>query len=291
MWGDKHTTMKSNILFTVFFFALLVVTACKKEAPIETDEFDPEYKLPQGDHPYDRSILDFYQKYGTYILYKFNSKDLRWNVTGNIPYVAEPGDEAYIAPALEALNKYLFSYYPEVFLKKALPYKIILSNKLCKIFKDPQTGLLDTLDHPENAASSVSHLAFGHASSRLAQLKPEELLLMKSDLHREFWLQAIHTGKLELAPLFPAATDYAMANDFNKKEYGVFNISYTTAMMSDFGDYLTYILSHSYKEMEATLFNPENDPKGRFFYKYKLIVDYYKIRYQVDLQAISDAAN
>lgn len=283
--------MKSNTLFTVFFLALLVMTACKKEAPVQTDKFEPEYKLPQGDHPYDRSILDFYQKYGTYILYKFNSKDFRWNVTGNIPYVAEPGDEAYIAPALEALNKHLFSHYPEVFLKKALPYKIILSDKIRKVISDPQTGRVDTLDHPENTAGSISHLAFGHASSRLGQLSPEELLLMKGDLHREFWLQAIQTGKLDLAPLFLTATDYAMVNDFNKKDYGVFNISYTMAMMEDFGDYIRYIASHSYKEIEATLFNPVNDPKGRFFYKYKLIVDYYKTRYQIDLQAIGNAVN
>jgi hypothetical protein len=83
---------------------LLMAAGCKKEDAIVPDKIVPEYSLPQGNHPYDTQIVDFHNKYGCYILYKFTEKDFKWNITNNLLYTADQGDENYIAPALDALE-------------------------------------------------------------------------------------------------------------------------------------------------------------------------------------------
>jgi hypothetical protein len=282
--------MKVSIIFTAVFLMAMTIIGCKKDAPIRPDQLEAEYKLPQGDHPYDRTILDFYQKYGTFFLYKFNSKDFRWNITANIPYTADQADEAYVAPALEMLDKKLFSFYSEDLLKQVLPYKIILSSRIREI-KTAYNGGLDTLERPVNSASSTSHFAFGMVSARLGQLNAAELKVMKGDLHQGFWMQAIYGGKLQVPPLFASSTDYSMVGEFSRKNYGVFVVRDNMTFKEDMGDYINAITSHSYQELEAQVFNTENDPRGRFFYKYKVIVNFYKAEYKIDLQAIGNAVN
>ncbi|SMD05323.1 hypothetical protein [Pedobacter africanus] len=267
-----------------FFYPLLVLflaISCKKETTIQPDEIKPFYTLPQGNHPYDHVIVDFYHTYGCYILYKFSETDFRWNIANNIPYEADQGDENYIAASIDALDQYLFKFYSADFLKKALPYKIILSAKISEI-GDPQKT-------PVSSVSTSSHFAFGHAGSSLVSMTAQELKLMKGSLNKEFWTQAIIFNKIILPPAFVAATNYDNVMSFNKKNFGVFMSPdiFSQTLQGDFLEYINIIATTTKEELERTLFLPVNDPNGKYKLKYNAVIDYYKQAYGIDLQAIA----
>lgn len=277
--------MKSKtLIYPIFTLLLAIAAGCSKEAAIKPDEVKLGYSLPQGNHSYDTQIVDFYRTYGCYILYKFNDQDFKWNITSNIPYVADQGDEKYIAQSLEALDKYLFSSYPTNFLKTALPYKIILSARIREV-----NPFLDTLDAPVNSVRTSSHFAFGRAGSSLATMTADELKLMRTDLHKAFWGQAVNLNKVLLPPAFVAVTNYADVFSWNKAQYGVFmsDDDYSQDAYGDFLGYIEAIVSNTPEELEQSLFLPQNDPAGKYRLKYNIIITYYKQAYGLDLQTIA----
>jgi hypothetical protein len=263
--------------------SLLLFGGCGKEELAPAEEISPLYTLPQGNHPYDKTIVDFYNTYGTYILYKFTDKDFRWNFNSNISFVAEQGDESYIDPALAALDKYLIKLYPTDFLKKALPYKILLSSRIRSI---NSAGTI--LDNYNNAASSSSHFAFGRAGSTLSTLTEAQLKTMKAVLNREFWRQASAYDKIPMPPAFITSTNYSVLTAANRRTYGVFTvINGSQNIYGDFVDYLYNIALQTPQEWEQTVFTATNDPTGKFRFKYNSIINYYKEQFGLDLQSIS----
>jgi hypothetical protein len=267
-----------------FLLILLLFAGCRKEETTQTEDIPALYTLPQGNHAYDKTIVDFYNTYGTYILYKFTDKDFRWNFNSNILFTAEQGDENYIEPALTTLDKYLIKFYPSDFLKKALPYKIILSARIRTV--NASTGVV--LDNYINAASSSSHLAFGRAGNTLSTLTAAQLKVMKAELNREFWRQAVAYGKIEIPPVFVSATDYSLVTPANRRTYGVFTlVSGVQNIYGDFVDYLYNIALQTPQEWEQTVFTTTNDPAGKFRLKYNAVINYYKQKYGIDLQLIS----
>lgn len=277
--------MKLKILIFPLVISLLTA-GCQKEDAIQPDELSPEYSLPQGNHTYDAQIVDFYRNYGCYILYKFTENDFRWNITSNIPFTAEQGHEDYIAPALDALDKYLFKFYNVDFLKKALPYKIILSAKIVEFRFDTSTG--ETHEVPANSASTFNHFAFGRAGASLTNMTEAELKQMKVDLNREFWNQAVSFDKIPIPPVFIAATNYADVQSWNFKNYGAFlKPGLVITAYSDFIEYINLILSNTPEELEQTLFLPQNDPNGKYKFKYNTIINYYQDTYGINLQSIA----
>lgn len=264
---------------------LFTLAACKKkEGEIISDTLEPEYMLPQGNHPYDARIVNFYNTYGCYILYKFSAKDFAWNINSNLGFVADQGDEAYIEPALEALDKYLLELYPDDFLKKALPYKIILSSLIRELSVAGQP-----MPTPVNSVSSVSQFTFGHASSRLATLTPAQLKVMKAELHTEFWRQATAYGKIPLPPLFVNATDYTTVIFQARKNAGVFQLkpNVKATAHTDFVLFINAIATSTRQQLEQSLFLPANDPNGKYKLKYNFIINYYKENYNVDLETLA----
>jgi hypothetical protein len=281
---SKQQNMKLKLLFPVLSLIIASILGCKKESTIQPDILQPEYTLPQGNHPYDSKIVDFYNKYGTYFLYKFTEKDFRWNISDDIEYVADPGDQNYVGESLEIIDKQLFAFYNESFLKVSLPYKILLSSRVRALVMN------DTLATPVNAVSTFSHLTFGQASSRLSQLTQEELRELKADLHVAYWSQAISNRKVKLPPAFVDATDYSLVMEFNKKRYGVFDTHEGGVNAdSDFIDYIGVIVSNTSEQLENTIFLVQNDPAGRYRYKYNAIINYYKSTYGIDLQFIGNS--
>lgn len=268
--------------FIYLLFIILFATGCKKEAAIESaTEFKPFYTLPQGNHPYDEAIMDFYHTYGCYILYKFSEADFKWNINSYSPYyTAEQGDENYITQSLTALNQYLFKFYTTDFLKKALPYKILLSSKITR----NNSSIITTI----NSFSTSSHFAFGRAGSSLAGMTEAELKTLKGDLNREFWTQAITYDKIALPPLFVSATNYSIVTAANRRTHGVFTlVSGQQTLKGDFLDYINNIVMLTPQQWEQTVFTATNDPAGKFRQKYNAIINYFKEKYGVDLQAIS----
>lgn len=275
----------NKIIYTAALSIILL--SCKKEAVLKPEQISPMYTLPQGNHAYDTRIVDFYNKNGTYILYKFNSNDFRWNITNHIPYMAEEADENWVEPSLNFLDDQLFSFYNPAVLKQILPYKIILASKIRALVPSENELIPDPLDIPVMSTYAYSHLAFGNCNSQLPLMTAIEIQKAKSQLHTSLWSSAIQGERIELPPVFISATNYANVYPFNVAQHGVFfqeNGFFT--LVQDMLDYVNLITSNTKTELESTLFIPEKDPLGRFRFKYNAIIEYYKTNYQIDLQAI-----
>ena len=77
-----------------------LLAGCNEEDDIvPRTENEVFYQLPQGDHDYDDKIVDYYNKYGFYILYEFEKKDLYWNNTGWTEYLMGNEDFYYTSEA------------------------------------------------------------------------------------------------------------------------------------------------------------------------------------------------
>ena len=62
----------------ILFVAVVMLYGCRKDdnPAIPSEKTDTRYALPQGNAVFDQAILDFFNKYDTYILYKFSTVDL-----------------------------------------------------------------------------------------------------------------------------------------------------------------------------------------------------------------------
>jgi hypothetical protein len=282
--------MKLNVIY-ILLSVVLLSFGCSKENAILPVQVEPLYHLPQGNHAYDQKILEFYNTYGCYILYKFSEKDFRWNVNADLAVMADQGEESYIEPALTTLDNYLFRFYSTELLKKVMPYKIILASRIRSITR---TSPLTLADDYINTTSSYSHLAFGRASSTLGTLTDAQLKVLKAELHREFWKQAFVYNKVSLPPIFAASTDYAaIVNNtvLTRRAYGVFTGTIVNGVKQtgarDFSEYMYNIALLTPQEWEQTIFTAVNDPAGKYRLKYNAIINYFKEVYGSDLQNIS----
>ena len=89
----------------------------------------PEYELPQGKSPADDRIVEYYNNYGSYILYEYVELDFMRDIDAT-GYVYELPDPQYVGDMLDFLEDTWFDFYPAEFHKQFMPYKIFLTQKL-----------------------------------------------------------------------------------------------------------------------------------------------------------------
>ena len=147
--------MKNMIKYIVVLFAWLL-TGCYEEDKIHVgEENEPFYTLPQGNHDYDQDIVSWFDRCGFYILYDFDEKDLYWNneewkQSGMLDYgltgklFGKKADPEYAGELLTLITKLFFDNYPEEFLMKGMPLKMLLCSELKtvenKFMMDETTG-------------------------------------------------------------------------------------------------------------------------------------------------------
>ena len=69
-----------KFIYLISCLLLVGVCSCGEDAltPSEPMGFG---EFPQGNASYDREIVEFYDKYGVQVLYRFGEVDFRWNIT------------------------------------------------------------------------------------------------------------------------------------------------------------------------------------------------------------------
>lgn len=130
--------MKYWWLFTigVLFFGI----GCDNEDDITVSEgLEVSYTLPQGDHPYDTDIVEWFEKYGFYTLYQYEKKDIYWanesweerfeDMEGG-PLRAKCADPEYVGQQLELFEYSFLDIYPEDLLSFGMPLKVLLCSEL-----------------------------------------------------------------------------------------------------------------------------------------------------------------
>jgi hypothetical protein len=272
--------MKSY-LFPILALAMI---ACQKEAKLTPGEYESPYKLPQGNTVADDTIMSIYKKFGTYILYRFSQADYAYDYSRVRKDSAFNANPAYIDTALNFFTHQLMRHYPDSFLRKTMPLKVLLASRV--------TAKNAFGNAPIGFASTASMFAIGWADSTLVHLTPPETKKLRGQLHHYYWERAYRTKSVEIPPAFAQLIpgDYAKVNFQTRYQLGVvadlalpeLNIG------QDFLAYIDMITCNTTAELEAGYFTPNIDTKGLIRQKYNVIITYYKTEYGIDLQAIGN---
>ncbi|MBO9732120.1 MAG: hypothetical protein J7623_25995 [Chitinophaga sp.] len=263
---------------------LAIFTACHKGADLTPDPVKPRYTLPQGHQSYDDTIVAFHKQYGSYILYKFTQHDFDYNYIDKRTDTASMGDTAYIPQALAFLRTQLFNGYPETFLQKTMPYKILLARHIT-----------DTLGVLKDCAATNSMIAFGCTDSTLSARTAAELRLLRGKLHRNYMERAYRVSAIAIPDDFAASApnSYGSVGNDNRYSLGVVDTIANYSQLNLATDYLAYIemiTSYSYTELTTPghPLSPDVDVNGLVMKRYNIVVNYFMNRYGADLQAIGN---
>lgn len=134
--------MKKNLLYTLMGVGCLSLASCSDEDLTPSIDITPEYEaslaLTKNSIHADTVIYEWYQKYNTAILYKFNDKDLTWLWASKLTNefkkfdVTNREDSIAIEKMVENIKTQFFASYSDDFLATRLPYRIFLTKQLYK---------------------------------------------------------------------------------------------------------------------------------------------------------------
>ena len=111
---------------------------------VATEGSELQFTFPQGNHDYDDRIMAYYDKYGFYILYDFEDRELYWNNTqwdqsflGTDKYtdgvqgslLGEEADTLYVGKLLDLCENLFFRHYPDELLEQ-MPVQFLLCSEL-----------------------------------------------------------------------------------------------------------------------------------------------------------------
>ncbi|MDR0765867.1 MAG: hypothetical protein LBF09_02880 [Odoribacteraceae bacterium] len=307
--------MKNRFIIVTALLLASCYVACDKEEELnlrvgpENVYGDPT--LPQGNHDYDDYILEFFEKYNTLMLYKYESHDIYWNVTNNafIPVVRDsvggvaksghvdtPADEAYIGEQIDMIREKFLSHYPDDFLLEMLPKKIFL----LRSFVELSTTGVATDKAP---AAGIDYLLFQWGGEEIRSITPAQVNDFKSKASEVFLRKLATSGKIQRDPAFLSITDYATPGSGNAARLA--NGFITPSAITEAADWDAYVYAVVYTpydtlvkprgSLSATdfvnrrgLLTPEYDTSGKIRAKYAAITGYFKNTFDIDLQAIGN---
>ncbi|PTS97989.1 hypothetical protein DBR11_16105 [Pedobacter sp. HMWF019] len=280
--------LKYLILITTLSVAIM---GCKKkEDDLIPSKIKAQYQLPQGNHDYDPTLVELNKKYGSFFLYKFSPVDFAANpvyVSGgfNEIYLADIADEAYVGKVLTFVQKNWLNYYPDAFLKANLPFKVLLGQNL-RLKSTPTTTYM--------VLSNYNQMTLSNFSASFDAMTDAQKKTYVNNLHTEFFNSIYNRGKLDVPADFLTVTNYTQTGVLptNMYLYGI--LSYIIMYQDnrptkDFMSYISAITSKTKAELDASILSPSNDVNGLVKKKYNIIINYYKTKYNIDLQAIGNA--
>lgn len=282
--------MKTLKYISCLLVLAIVVGACSKEEKLAPTDQTIEYKLPQGNHDYDPTLVKLNQDYGTFFLYKFSKIDFAatpvYDNGGNFidTYAADVADEARVGNTLSFIQKNWLAYYPDAFLKQQLPFKVLLAQNV-RGLKSPFTKY--------NVIWNSNQFTVSNFSADFDAMTPVQKRTFMSNIHEEFWNFMLTRLKIEVSAEFSTVSNYAqVATVANMYTFG-FLIPMTSSTQDkinlDFKSYIKAITSTTKAQLDATILSPTVDVNGLVRKKYNFIINYYKTKYNIDLQAIGNA--
>lgn len=320
-----YSTDRPGNAIALLLAALFILIGCKKEAEVLSPSEIPEknWTLPQGDHPFDQRIQDYYNRFGSYVLYKFSQQDILWNISGNDgAYRSIPANEEFVEQQLNLLDKTFFSHYQDSTLRKYLPIKVFLcsSIRLGSTTKEVGAYLIgsnETGTITGTAMGGYQSFALNWGNKRVLSMNSpiDSTMIFKNDVNYSFLKMSNLTGKMGKSEDFLNSSDYTTtlaaapavptAGNTTVERYkrGFIGVGTTIPTAnSDWYAYLRAITSTPYADLinpitpitDASykgMLNGLKDPTGLTKKKYDLMVDFYKKQYNIDLQEIGNWRN
>lgn len=297
--------MNQKILY-IFICVVILFVACNdddKLTPTETPEFG--YFVPQGEHDYDQAIVEWNKKCNTFILYKYNLKELYWQVNAwqesqkqpenaAYPYsaglVAEVADEEYVGLQLELIENSFLSFYRDTMLKRCIPLKLLLCSKMD--WRDARGAM-----KLYNVYSGYDYLAFNWGSAEIVSMTTDQKKVFKVEANKLFLERLLDKKKIVVPSDFYVGSNYTdRITTTNMYSRGF--LSRATKQEDDVNYYIEAIISTSYEDLNSEynnvdsykgVLNPIKDVNGLIRKKYDILVNYFKDEYGIDLQKIGDS--
>lgn len=299
----------------LLLIGLSLFTACKKEAEVLTSTETPEktWVLPQGNNAYDQRIVNYYNRFGSFILYKFTNQDINWNVgTLSVNYPAVQADEAYVSLQLDLLDKTFFKYYQDSTLRKYLPIKVFLCKSLRNgsATKEANAYLIGASEAVavSGGGAMAGYQSFavnwGRAAILTMSAPIDSVKIFKNDVNFSFLKMGNVLGKMGISENFINTSDYtttlvATTTTERYKRGFVGAAGAIPSTTSDWYNFLRAVTSTSYTDLTNTttaatdatykgILGPLKDTNGLIRKKYDLMISYYKSQFNIDLQAIGN---
>jgi len=307
-----------NLLYTILYSMLLSAAcfSCKKETAPTASTDTQGYTVPQGTNSYDTTILGYYNKYGTYLLYKFTGKDTYWTPTGwknadstssTIGYYVSQANPDYVAKQLALVKKLWFSYYTDKFLKDFLPAKIMLcatvdSAYVTYVFTPVYTPVFKT--KAVAAWYNYDNICVNNARPVIDTMTTRDSITYMAKINLIFIQSMIGRNVANPTADFASATNYSTTISSQALAYanGILYTYYNgPTSVRDWGMYMQAMVSCSETRLnkstaatDATfngILNATKDVNGVVRKRYNILRNYYINNYGVDLQAIGNAAD
>lgn len=316
MYALNNTFRKLAFGVTSIICSTVMMLSCNKDNnPAQVSEKSTtRYQLPQGNASFDAEILSLFQKYDSYILYKFSDIDFNYQFSYNLanppvgslnatvgPVVMRGGDSIAIQSALDFMNTYWFNFYPEDFKKKYLPQKILLAGLIYTTRYNGTTKIYDTprVNPYTIPIEGVDHITLPKIDTAFNSYPLASKLLLKAKLNSLFLKHLMYPVINTVPAPVPVPADFFKVSDYSlgsitrdlKYKYGFDTLgagSRAPTPILDMVGFLDSICAKSKSQLDAYMLNPNIDVLGLTRRKYDLLVNYFKTNYNVDIQAIGN---
>lgn len=159
------------------------MSSCYKEDALIVPDQPDKYNILTDDpsDPTQHFIYEFYQKYNTVIITHPTEADYKFNFTSDngIKITPPQQKQEVIDEGIEFLQKVLLELYSDSFLKKNLPFSILLSEEV-RMASYGETTVL-------NSYASSSFIALGNVAADLKTMSHDEFLKIRADVNASFW--------------------------------------------------------------------------------------------------------
>lgn len=319
-------TIYNKITYCAAIIILLcIMSACS----YSEDELTPSgdaltYKLPQGNNDYDQTIVDYYNKYGTYILYKYSDKEAYWTPSGwqnGIIGVMTSGkggfsvlstDPTNIKQQLSLIKELWFDSYSDAFLKAYLPAKILLCSEVDSVFADYSMSPASYRGVKVGAWYNYYNICVGYGDGTTSsQLTVADKRKLKDKWNRIFVKNIVDRGVVTMPDEFISSTNYTGVTSLtsNSKLWalGTLGPGYSSTPARDWGYFMLMMICHSETFLNTVpssisdsntteaswqgILTPTKDTNGIIKKRYNMVRNYYIQNYNIDLQQIGNNLN
>lgn len=247
--------MIKNILYAWCIVMTVAITACSEDSLTSIDELNSTIYDPEstGNEAIDSQINAFYKKYGSKILYDFQSSDLYFgwsssDVKWYVP-VKQEGSETYIKRMVSFLEDDALNEYPPAFTKKFLPYRIFLVDSICDNKEYLKSKLMKVLELKTHG------IVISQVSKDMDALTESDWQAMKSSINTAL-LNSIYTAVGVEPTDFNASSEATFMIDlledplgeFTDLEYSCYSATVINATPVYFEGELFYIMKPSNNE-------------------------------------------
>lgn len=133
---------------TVISATLLFFAACSEDnLSVDPELNKPIYKIKDGpSEPLNALVKEYYDRYGSYVLYDYTDQDIRWTWTSHWLHWYAPmktGDEKYAVKLLTYLKENIYERFTDEFVHRNLAYSIFMADSVCSSVSFDKDNLIN----------------------------------------------------------------------------------------------------------------------------------------------------